>query len=154
MTSMMRDVIRRGTGRRAKQLGRNDIAGKTGTTNDQRDAWFAGFNPDVVTVTWVGFDDSGPLGNGETGGRAAIPMWIDFMRTALQGVPDHPLEQPSGLVTVRIDPDTGLLADSKDRKAIFETFFADHIPTRQAGSGANNADGNQVGTPDIPEQLF
>ena len=105
MTSMMRDVIRRGTGRKARVLGRNDIAGKTGTTNDQRDAWFAGFNPEVVTVAWVGFDDTHPLGNAETGGRAALPMWIDFMRAALQGLPDHSFEQPPGLVTVRIDPE-------------------------------------------------
>jgi penicillin-binding protein 1A len=154
MTSMMRDVIRRGTGQRAKELGRNDIAGKTGTTNDQRDAWFAGFNPAVVTVAWVGFDDTHPLGNDETGGRAALPMWIDFMRAALQGVPDHSFEQPPGLVTVRIDPDTGLLADNKDHKAIFETFFADHVPTRETGPGAPDAGGGPDGAPAIPEQLF
>jgi penicillin-binding protein 1A len=150
MTSMMRDVIRRGTGRRARQLGRKDIAGKTGTTNDQRDAWFAGFSPEVVTVAWVGFDDSRPLGNAETGGRAALPMWIDFMRAALQDVPDHPFEQPPGLVTVRIDPDTGLLADGKDRKAIFETFLADHVPARESASGENPTEG----APAVPEQLF
>ena len=154
MTSMMRDVIRRGTGRKARVLGRHDIAGKTGTTNDQRDAWFAGFNPEVATVAWVGFDDTHPLGNAETGGRAALPMWIDFMRAALQDIPDHPPEQPPGLVTVRIDPSTGLLADSKDRKAIFETFFANHVPTREAGSGATNVDGSPDSTPAIPEQLF
>ena len=154
MTSMMRDVIRRGTGVRAKELGRNDIAGKTGTTNDQRDAWFAGFNPGVVTVAWVGFDDTHPLGNDETGGRAALPMWIDFMRAALQGVPDHSLEQPPGLVTVRIDPNTGQLADSKDRNAIFETFFADHVPTRETGRGTTEIGGSQEGSPTTPEQLF
>jgi penicillin-binding protein 1A len=154
MTSMMRDVIRRGTGRKARVLRRNDIAGKTGTTNDQRDAWFAGFNPEVVTVAWVGFDDTHPLGNSETGGRAALPMWIDFMRAALQGLPDHSFEQPPGLVTVRIDPGTGLLADSKDRKAIFETFFANHVPTREAGPGSTNVDGSHSSVPPIPEQLF
>lgn len=154
MTSMMRDVILRGTGQRAKELGRNDIAGKTGTTNDQRDAWFAGFNQDVVTVAWVGFDDTHPLGSAETGGRAALPMWIDFMRAALQGVPDHLPEQPPGLVTVRIDPDTGLLADSKDRKAIFETFFADHVPARESGAGAGESGGSPGGAAATPEQLF
>ena len=154
MTSMMRDVIRRGTGRRARVLRRHDLAGKTGTTNDQRDAWFAGFNPDVVTVSWVGFDDTHSLGNAETGARAALPMWIDFMRAALQGLPDHSFEQPPGLVTVRIDPNTGLLADSKDRKAIFETFFANHVPTREAGSGSTNVDGSHSSAPPIPEQLF
>ncbi len=154
MTSMMRDVIRRGTGRKARVLHRHDIAGKTGTTNDQRDAWFAGFSPSVVTVAWVGFDDTHPLGFAETGGRAALPMWIDFMRAALQGVPDHPFEQPPGLVTVRIDPETGLLADSKDRKAIFETFFADHVPTRGAGPGTAKAGDGPDGSSAIPEQLF
>lgn len=152
MTSMMRDVIRRGTGRKARVLGRNDIAGKTGTTNDQRDAWFAGFNPDMVTVAWVGFDDTHPLGFGETGGRAALPMWIDFMRAALKGIPDHPFERPPGLVTVRIDPDSGLLADSKDRKAIFETFLADQVPTRER-PGTTEAGGGE-GSSAIPEQLF
>ena len=154
MTSMMRDVIRRGTGRKARVLHRHDIAGKTGTTNDQRDAWFAGFSPSVVTVSWVGFDDTHPLGFGETGGRAALPMWIDFMRAALHGVPDHPFEQPPGLVTVRIDPKTGLLADSKDRKAIFETFFADHVPTREARPGTAKAGDGPDGSSAIPEQLF
>ena len=154
MTSMMRDVIRRGTGRKARVLRRKDIAGKTGTTNDQRDAWFAGFSPEVVTVAWVGFDDTHPLGNSETGGRAALPMWIDFMRAALQGLPNHSFEQPPGLVTVRIDPSTGLLADSKDRKAIFETFFANHVPTREAGPGSTNVDGSHNSAPPIPEQLF
>ena len=154
MTSMMRDVIRRGTGRKARVLGRNDIAGKTGTTNDQRDAWFAGFNPEVVTVAWVGFDDTHPLGKSETGARAALPMWIDFMRAALQGMPDHSFEQPPGLVTVRIDPRTGMLADSKDTKAIFETFFANHVPTREAGPGSTNVDGSHNSAPAIPEQLF
>jgi len=153
ITSMMRDVIRRGTGRKARVLQRQDIAGKTGTTNDQRDAWFAGFSPSVVTVAWVGFDDTHPLGFGETGGRAALPMWIDFMRAALQGVPDHAFEQPPGLVTVRIDPETGLLADSKDRKAIFETFLADHVPTREAGPGTAET-GGEDGSTTIPEQLF
>jgi len=149
MTSMMRDVIRRGTGRPASQLGRNDIAGKTGTTNDQRDAWFAGFNPDLVAVAWVGFDDSSPLGNAETGGRAALPMWIDFMRAALQNVPDRPLEQPPGLVTVRIDPDTGLLANGRNPNAVFETFLANHVPAHEAGG----AEGGGAGAA-MPEQLF
>ncbi|MEJ2572909.1 MAG: penicillin-binding protein 1A [Gammaproteobacteria bacterium] len=154
MTSMMRDVIRHGTGRKARVLGRNDIAGKTGTTNDQRDAWFAGFNPEVVTVAWVGFDDTHTLGYAETGARAALPMWIDYMRAALRDIPDHSFERPPGLVTVRIDPKTGLLADSKDRKAIFETFLADHVPTRESGSATTDVGGKQGKTPTIPEQLF
>ena len=154
MTSMMRDVIRHGTGRKARVLGRNDIAGKTGTTNDQRDAWFAGFNPEVVSVAWVGFDDTHTLGSAETGARAALPMWIDYMRAALRDIPDHSFERPPGLVTVRIDPNTGLLTDSTDHKAIFETFMANHVPTRESGSNATNVGGKQGNAATIPEQLF
>lgn len=132
MTSMMRDVVRRGTARRALQLGRKDLAGKTGTTNDQRDAWFAGFNHDLVAISWTGFDDGTPLGDRETGGRAALPMWIEFMRSALDGTPEIDLEQPEGLITVRIDPKTGLLASPSQNNAIFEIFRSDHVPQRQA----------------------
>lgn len=128
MTSMMQDVIQRGTGSKARVLGRTDLAGKTGTTNDQKDAWFSGFNRSLVATAWVGFDKLEPLGRGETGGRAALPVWIDFMREALAGVAPSNLEQPEGLVTVRIDPATGLLADSGHADAIFETFLADSVP--------------------------
>ncbi len=156
MTSMMKDVIRLGTAQRAAQLGRNDIAGKTGTTNDQRDAWFAGYSPAVATVAWVGFDDTRPLGNAETGGRAALPMWIDFMRAALQDVPDRPLEQPPGLVSVRIDPGTGLQAEPGEHDAMFETFFADNVPSTRATAPTSDAAGTQPGAAPsaIPEQLF
>lgn len=156
MTSMMKDVIRRGTGQQARELGRNDIAGKTGTTNDQRDAWFAGYSPAMVAVAWVGFDDTHPLGNAETGGRAALPMWINFMRAALAGVPDQPPEQPPGLVTVRINPESGLLAAPGDQNAIFETFFAENAPTKLAAGHAPAADGAAPNSsaPAIPEQLF
>ncbi|RMD79730.1 MAG: penicillin-binding protein 1A, partial [Gammaproteobacteria bacterium] len=129
MTSMMRDVIRRGTGRRARALGRHDLAGKTGTTNEQRDAWFAGFQRRLVAVSWVGFDDSRPLGRRETGARAALPMWMAFMGEALRGVPEAPFVRPPGLVTVRIDPATGLLAAPGSR-AVFETFRAGRVPRR------------------------
>jgi len=154
MTSMMRDVIRRGTGRRARQLGRNDLAGKTGTTNEQRDAWFSGFNPDIVTVTWVGFDQSRSLGNNETGGRAALPMWINFMSEALKGKPEKPLERPPGLVTVRIDPESGLLVDSNYPHAIFETFRTEDVPDRHAEAAATNGKNGANGQTEVPEQLF
>src|SRR5581483_1747277 len=98
MTSMMQDVIREGTGVGAKVLGRKDLAGKTGTTNEYRDAWFSGFNSDVVATAWIGFDQSTPLGRGETGGRAALPMWINYMRVALEGIPEKPLIPPEGIV--------------------------------------------------------
>ncbi len=130
MTSMLRDVIRHGTGKRALQLKRNDLAGKTGTTNDQQDAWFSGYNADVATITWVGFDQVRSLGNRETGGRAALPMWIYYMDEALKGTPEKPLERPPGLVTVRIDPENGLLAESNHPGAIFETFRSEYAPTR------------------------
>jgi len=130
MTSMLRDVVKHGTGRRALQLKRNDLAGKTGTTNDQKDAWFSGYNADIATIAWVGFDQMRSLGNRETGGRAALPMWIYYMKEALKGVPEKPFERPAGLITVRIDPDNGLLAESNQAGAIFETFRSEHAPTR------------------------
>lgn len=135
---MMRDVIRRGTGVRAQVLGRADIAGKTGTTNEYRDAWFSGFNPEIVTTVWVGFDDFSTLGSGEYGGRAALPAWIDFMRVALEGTPESYLDRPPGLVTVRIDPETGLLASAGNANAIFETFVEGTLPAEQADNGRND----------------
>ena len=132
INSMMQDVVQHGTARRAKALGRKDLAGKTGTTNDQRDAWFAGFNRDVVTISWVGFDDSKPLGARETGGRAALPIWIRYMETALKDKPDHFLDQPKDLITLRIDPETGLRAKSSVPGAIFETFRSEHAPVEWA----------------------
>ncbi|RMG31921.1 MAG: penicillin-binding protein 1A, partial [Gammaproteobacteria bacterium] len=132
MGSMMRDVVRRGTGRRALQLGRRDLAGKTGTTNDQRDAWFCGFDSALVAVAWVGFDDHHPLGARETGSRAALPLWMAYMRVALQGVPERIPDPPPGLVTVRIDPRTGLLADSGQADAVFETFRKEYVPRQHA----------------------
>ncbi|MGB5338906.1 MAG: penicillin-binding transpeptidase domain-containing protein, partial [Gammaproteobacteria bacterium] len=152
MTSMMQDVIQRGTGSKARVLGRTDLAGKTGTTNDQKDAWFSGFNRTLVATAWVGFDRLEPLGRGETGGRAALPVWIDYMRAALAGVPEMSLEQPEGLVTVRIDPVTGLLAESGRADAIFETFAADSAPTRR--SDAYTPGGASAGGGSAVDQLF
>jgi penicillin-binding protein 1A len=154
MNSMTRDVIRHGTGRRALELRRSDLSGKTGTTNDTRDAWFAGYNSSIVTVTWVGFDRYDPLGSVETGARAALPMWIDFMRVALQDVPDFVPERPGGLVNVRIDPRTGNLARADNPDAVFEVFEVGTVPTTgdiTIGPGALTAptDGRQV-----PDQLF
>ena len=126
--SMTRDVIRRGTGVRARSLGREDLSGKTGTTNDQHDAWFFGYNASVVAVSWVGFDDFRGLGMNEVGGRAALPMWIDYMRVVLAGVPESSLAQPPGLVTARIDPATGRLASADNPNAIFEVFRSGNAP--------------------------
>ena len=131
MYDIMRDVIRYGTGRRARVLERDDIAGKTGTTNDGRDAWFSGFNGDVVTTVWTGFDDMSPLGRGEWGGSASLPTWINYMRPTLADTAPSYVEKPSSLVTVRIDPTTGERAYPGQKNAIFELFRKDHIPARR-----------------------
>lgn len=127
MNSMMRDVIKRGTGVRARSLGRKDLAGKTGTTNDQRDAWFSGFNANVVTITWIGFDSPTPLGSRETGAKAALPMWIHYMGSVLKGTPETELVQPPGIVSVRINEKTGQLTTATDPDAIFEYLLEDQI---------------------------
>jgi penicillin-binding protein 1A len=128
ITSMMRDVIDHGTGRRAKRIGRGDLAGKTGTTNDWNNAWFGGFNSNLVTIAYVGFDHVQTLGRPETGARAALPAWIDFMGPALADTPEAPFIQPEGMVTVRIDSKTGLRTGPNDPNAMFETFRADRVP--------------------------
>ncbi len=127
MNSLLRDVVQRGTATKAKALGRTDLAGKTGTTNDQRDAWFNGFTPDIVATAWVGLDDSKPLGRAEVGGRAALPMWIEFMRTALAELPERELQPPAGIIRVRVDPETGLRALS-GMAGTWEYFRARHAP--------------------------
>ncbi|KPK40562.1 MAG: peptidase [Gammaproteobacteria bacterium SG8_47] len=154
MTTMMRDVIRQGTGQAARRLGRNDLAGKTGTTNDQLDAWFSGFNSELVATAWVGFDTPRPLGSRETGGRAALPMWMSFMEAALRGRPETPLTQPEGLVVVRIDPDTGLLARSGDAAGVFEFFRPGREPTESADEAPVTGAAAQDDQTVIPEQLF
>jgi penicillin-binding protein 1A len=132
MTDMLREVITRGTGRRALALGRSDIAGKTGTTNDARDTWFNGYNASLVATVWVGFDQSKPLGEGEEGSRTAVPIWVDFMAEALKGTADRPWSMPGGLMQVRISPITGELAGADDPEAIFETFMLDRLPVGSA----------------------
>lgn len=132
MQDMMRDVIRRGTGRRAMAIGRSDLSGKTGTSNDFRDAWFAGFNSDLATVAWVGYDDDLPLGPGEEGSRTALPIWIEFMRMALQGVPEHQMAMPDGMLIQRIDKATGCPARAGQPNATFEFFRQGHVPTCEA----------------------
>jgi penicillin-binding protein 1A len=137
MTDLMRDVIRRGTAQRANALKRSDLAGKTGTTNDSRDTWFAGFNADLVATAWVGFDQERSLGRGEEGGRTALPIWLYFMGEALAGVPERRLPQPEGIVSARISPDTGELASADDPRAMFEVFLAGRLP----GDGGMPGDG-------------
>jgi penicillin-binding protein 1A len=137
---MMRDVIKRGTGRRARELGRRDIGGKTGTSNNRRDAWFSGFNNELVGVAWVGFDDdSRSLGAGEGGGSTALPVWKGFMEVALHGTAEAPLPQPEGIVTVRISAATGLLAPYGSSGSMFEIFRAGNEP----GSNPNQYELNE-----------
>lgn len=122
MDSILKDVVDKGTGVSAKALGRTDLAGKTGTTNGPRDTWFSGYNPNLITTVWVGIDKNTPLGKREFGSTAALPIWIDFMRTALEGIPNQIARQPDGIVTVRINPETGKPAQPGDTNAIFEIF--------------------------------
>jgi len=145
MTDMMREVITRGTGRRALALGRNDLAGKTGTTNEARDTWFNGYNRSLVASVWVGFDQSQPLGEGEEGSRTAVPIWVDFMRGALAGTPQRGWPMPEGLVQARISWSTGELASVDDPTGIFETFLADRMPTGGI-LGGNEMSGTPAGT--------
>ncbi len=127
MTSMMQDVARRGTAARVSQLGRSDLAGKTGTTNDQRDGWFAGYNPNLVAVSWIGFDQPKSLGPGETGAAAALPIWIDFMSRALAKTPQKPIAVPEGVVTATIDPNSGELLP-EGSAGITEYFYEENLP--------------------------
>jgi len=130
MNSLLRDVVERGTATRAKQLGRSDLAGKTGTTNDQRDAWFNGFTPDIAASAWIGFDDSHSLGKGETGGKTALPMWMAFMEIALEGIPEREFKAPPGIVQAYINPADGLLLAESNNYGMWEYFTADTAPQR------------------------
>ncbi|MCC2656501.1 MAG: penicillin-binding protein [Panacagrimonas sp.] len=136
---VLREVTVRGTAAQARKLGRSDIAGKTGTTNDETDAWFSGYNGELVSVVWVGFDQPSPLGRGEVGGRAALPMWMDFMRAALGDSPEVERPRPPGLVEVRIDRTSGMLAAGGDPNAIIEIVQDDHIPGAGDESGYGDA---------------
>jgi penicillin-binding protein 1A len=152
MNSIMRDVITRGTGRRALVLERTDLAGKTGTTNGPMDAWFSGYNPEIVTTTWVGFDGYTPLGRREFGGTAALPIWIDFMRAALEGLPQVKPILPPGIVHVKIDPETGLLAASRQKDTILEYFREEHVPGQGADTDVPGAGGRD--TEDLIQDIF
>jgi penicillin-binding protein 1A len=128
MTSLLEDVVKRGTGRRATALNR-PVAGKTGTTNNLHDAWFVGYTPRYITGTWVGFDDEGSLGKGETGSRAASPIWINFMQRLLQDKPVRVFQVPEGVVFSKIDAETGLLPIPESEKTVFECFKEGTVPT-------------------------
>ena len=130
MTSyIMRDVVESGTGRRVKSIGRQ-VAGKTGTTNDIRDAWFIGFTPSLIAGVWVGFDQETTLGKNEVGGRAAAPVWLYFMEKVLQGTPAESFPTPEGIMFMKVDPKTGLT--SSDKGAIYECFLESAPPKEKA----------------------
>jgi penicillin-binding protein 1A len=126
--SFLRDVARRGTAQGTRVLGRDDIGAKTGTTNEQRDAWFSGFAGSLVATAWIGYDQGRTLGHRETGARAAMPIWLDFMRTGLAGTPERWPALPAGMVSVRIDPETGRYAAPGNDNAVFEIFRARNAP--------------------------
>ncbi|MFN3582161.1 MAG: penicillin-binding transpeptidase domain-containing protein, partial [Pseudomonas sp.] len=128
LTSMLKDVITRGTAVRARALQRGDLAGKTGTTNDQKDAWFAGYNGDFVTTVWVGFDQPSTLGRREFGGTSALPIWMEFMAGALEGKPENSQPIPDGLINVRIDPLTGRTARPGSSNGFMEVFKEEEAP--------------------------
>ena len=151
MTTMMRDVVRGGTAARAMKLGRQDLAGKTGTTNDFIDAWFCGFNSGLVAVAWIGFDTPQTLGRNETGGIAALPMWMRYMAVALRGVAEQPLTPPAGVVAARVNPDTGLRVDEAGG-GVSDYFYQEFLPPEQD----NLAGGNLGSRPpeEVKNQLF
>ena len=150
MHSMLRDVIRRGTGRRALTLNRNDIAGKTGTTDEAVDTWFNGYHPHLAVTTWVGFEDHSPTGKGEYGSKTPLSIWIDFMREALADVPEVDPLIPEGVVSVKVEPGSGRIAKPGDANAVFEYFFADQLPRQATARGGRPADRAVV----RPEDIF
>ncbi len=132
LNSMLRDAIDHGTAVRARSLGRADLAGKTGTTNDERDAWFAGFNSHLLATVWVGFDQPQSLGKGETGARAALPIWMNFMSAVLPDIPAGSPPAPAGLVALRIDRHSGQRTADSGPDTLFEWFSADRLPATLA----------------------
>ncbi len=155
MNELTRDVVRRGTGARAyRELQRDDLSGKTGTTNEQRDAWFAGFNSSVVAVAWVGFDDFEPMGQGEVGGRTALSIWIEYMHTALKDAPVNLGERPADIVTIRINGETGCPAEAGDTDAEFEVFMANRLPDATECSRMLIPYDNSPEKTDAPGRLF
>jgi penicillin-binding protein 1A len=150
MNSLLRDVVQRGTATRAKVLNRQDLAGKTGTTNDQRDAWFNGFSQGIAATAWLGFDDAKPLGRYETGGKAALPMWIDFMRVALKDKAEQELVAPEGIIKAYINPKTGLLATAGDPYATWEYFREEYAPKQYSPPPLNHGVSEEI----IDEGIF
>jgi penicillin-binding protein 1A len=143
MTSMLQDVARIGTAAKARELGRSDLAGKTGTTNNHVDAWFAGYNPKQVGVAWIGYDQPKSLGGQETGGRAALPMWISYMSKVLRGSPDLPYAVPEGVVSIKINPVTGEQA-REDESGIYDYFYQEYPPPAAQVSDSDDSFWDQI----------
>ncbi|OWP52652.1 penicillin-binding protein 1A [Pseudomonas nitroreducens] len=155
MTSMLQDVIKRGTGRRALALKRDDLAGKTGTTNESKDAWFSGFNADFMTTVWVGFDQPESLGRAEYGGNVALPIWMRYMGAALKDKPSHLLPEPPGMVSLRIDPVTGRAAPPGTPGAYFELFKNEDTPPSMNELAPGSAPGSGMpAEEEAPIDLF
>ena len=150
VSSMLRDVIRRGTGRKALALDRQDLSGKTGTTNDAADTWFNGFQQDIVATVWVGFGNHAPIGAREYGSTTPLPIWIEFMKDVLQGVDEHIPSQPEGVVSIKIDPESGQLARPDQSNAIFEYFLTEHPPKTRAGGSRSDVTREEI----RPEEIF
>ena len=149
MTNMLQDVVKMGTATRAMQLGRTDLAGKTGTTNEFVDAWFCGFGSGLVAVAWLGFDNPHTLGHNETGGQAALPMWISYMGKVMKGVEEQPRVVPEAVVQARINPESGL-RDPDGR--IAEYFYQEFLPVERDGEAS--APGAAKPPEEVKSQLF
>ena len=154
MTSLLQEVIRGGTGRKARSLGRADIGGKTGTTNDQQDAWFSGFGPGVETTVYIGFDTPAPMGRKEVGGRAALPVWIDYMKVALDGVPEKLSDIPVGIVPVYISKTTGKQVSKKQPGAMLEYFMEGQEPGSAIHSAGDPLYPEERTDEELPEDIF
>jgi len=154
MTDVMTDVIQRGTAQAAKSLGRTDLAGKTGTTSDRRDAWFVGFNADIVAAAWIGFDQERSLGDNEEGGRTALPMWVHFMDVALKDRPDHRLPEPPGVVRMWVDRSSGRPTSAGAGGAVFEAFLEGHLPQGDAAAPDDELGAESVEPAAADDTLF
>jgi penicillin-binding protein 1A len=151
VADMLHGVVASGGSARARrELQRNDMGGKTGTTNEGRDTWFVGFNANIVGAAWVGFNDNRPLGASEQGARTALPMWIDFMREALEGTAERRPPRPPGIVEYRINPTTGLIAPDGAPNTIFERFDIDNVPEREESTFSSPFETFEPGVPSLP----
>ena len=138
MDSMLKDVIKLGTGRRALALKRKDLAGKTGTTNDAADTWFNGYGTGIATTVWVGFTNQSPMGSNAYGSNIPLPIWIDIMKSALKDTKEKTAGQPAGIVSLRIDSETGLPTSEKIKSTIFDYFYKEHAPLMEEEPPVSN----------------